>query len=116
LAGDSTTTTFMNLCLSPEPHRGYGFGDGADAYRSGAGSRAAQKWVTGAALSNRENGWGPLSNPRVPLVAAVFPVAALALANPIEPLDELDAAHVLRGLVAELTLDAQAKRRAVRHG
>jgi hypothetical protein len=37
----------MNLCLSPEPHRRYGFGNGADAYRSEAGSRAAQKGMRG---------------------------------------------------------------------
>lgn len=105
LAGDSTTTTFMNLCLSPEPHRGYGFGDGADAYRSGAGSRAAQKWVTGAALSNRENGWGPLSNPRVPLVAAVFPVAAATLADALQRLGHLDTHDIFRLLVTKLPLN-----------
>ena len=48
-----------------------------------------------------------------PLVAAVFPVAALAAADSREALHRLDAHDVLRHLVAELAFDAHAQRRAV---
>src|SRR2546425_4263112 len=52
--------------------------------------------------------------PCVPLVALVLPVTALPACDLVEALHELDAHHVLRVLVAELALDAQADRRAVR--
>jgi len=55
------------------------------------------------------------SDARVPLVAAIFPVPALALSDGVESLDELDATHVLGRLVAELALDPEAERRAVGH-
>src|SRR5678816_594235 len=56
------------------------------------------------------------SDARVPLVALVFPVAALPFADARETFDELEAHHVFRVLVAELPLDAQPDRRAVRYG
>src|SRR5262245_17137426 len=49
----------------------------------------------------------------VPLVTVVLPVAALASCDVREAFDEFDAQQVLRVLVAELALDAQAQRRAV---
>src|SRR5262249_54303501 len=63
---------------------------------------------------------GPFQPPAldagVPFVAAVLPVTALALADSVEALDELDATHVLRGLVAQLALHAKTKRGAVGPG
>src|SRR5207244_401359 len=53
------------------------------------------------------------SQPRIPLVAAIFPEAALALADTVEPFDGLDAGQVFGVLVADLALDAQPQRRAV---
>src|SRR5260370_23804321 len=55
------------------------------------------------------------SDPRVPLVAAVFPVAAAAARDVVEALHQLDRHHVLGHLVAELPLDAQAERGALGH-
>src|SRR5580765_4668493 len=54
------------------------------------------------------------SDAGVPLVAVVFPITALPARDLVEALHELDAQHVLRVLVTELALDAQADRRAVR--
>src|SRR6185437_11774700 len=51
----------------------------------------------------------------VPLIALVFPVAAVAVADVLERRDQVDAAQVLRHLVAELARNAQAQRRAVRN-
>src|SRR5690349_24549293 len=53
------------------------------------------------------------SDARVPLVPLVLPVAAVSAGDVREALDELDAHHVLRVLVAQLALDAKADRRAV---
>src|SRR5450432_913039 len=55
------------------------------------------------------------SDSRVPLVAAVFPEAAIAAAEVAVVVHRLDPHDVLGLLVAELALDAQAQRRAVRH-
>jgi Taurine catabolism dioxygenase TauD, TfdA family len=54
-------------------------------------------------------------NPRVPLIALVFPIAALAAGDLLEARDEFDALDVLRVLVAELPLHTQAHRCAVRN-
>src|SRR5436190_22998339 len=53
------------------------------------------------------------SQPRIPLVAAIFPEAALALADAVESFDGLDAGQVFGVLVADLALDPQPQRRAV---
>jgi hypothetical protein len=53
------------------------------------------------------------SNPGVPLVALVFPVAALAATDVGQAGHQLDRADVFGLLVAELALDAAAQRRAV---
>src|SRR5271165_2617115 len=53
------------------------------------------------------------SDARVPLVAAVFPVAALAAVEARQAVGELDALDVFGLLVAELALDPQAQGRAV---
>ena len=55
------------------------------------------------------------SNPAEPVVAAVFPIAALAETHRRETVDQLDLVDVFRHLVAELALDAHAQRRAVFH-
>ena len=52
--------------------------------------------------------------PGVPLVAAVLPEAAAAAAEAGEAVDQLDAHDVFRLLVAELALDPQPQRRAMR--
>src|SRR5258705_124305 len=56
-----------------------------------------------------------ISESPIPLVAAVFPEAALAAADAVEPLDRLDAGDELRMLVADVALDPQPQRRAVAH-
>jgi hypothetical protein len=43
------------------------------------------------------------SNPRIPLVALVFPVPSLSAGNPREVFDDFYADNVLRVLVSELT-------------
>src|ERR1700731_4515318 len=53
------------------------------------------------------------SNPGIPFVAAIFPIAALAAVQPGEAAHELDARDVFRHLVAELTLEPEAQRRAM---
>src|SRR5437868_14972255 len=54
-------------------------------------------------------------NPRVPLVVdIIFPIAALAALHPREAVDGLDSLDILGLLVAELALDPQAQRGAVR--
>src|SRR3569833_566988 len=55
------------------------------------------------------------SDSRVPLVALVFPVAAVAAVQLRKALHRLDAHHVVRMLVAELARDAQAHGRTVRN-
>src|SRR4029453_12764036 len=53
------------------------------------------------------------SDPGVPLVAVVLPVAAFAATDTREAVDELDHVHILGVFVAELSFDAQPQRRAV---
>src|SRR5262249_47428251 len=53
------------------------------------------------------------SNARVPCIAKILPISALAPTNFLETLDRLDPHEVLRHLVAKLTLNAQPQRRAV---
>jgi hypothetical protein len=48
---------------------------------------------------------GAPSDPAVPLVAAVFPEAALATPDAVEPLDRLDPGDELGVLVADVALD-----------
>src|SRR5438309_5054346 len=55
------------------------------------------------------------SNSRVPFVALVFPIPSFAAGDGLEALDELDPHDVFSVLVAELSLDPQTDRRAVRH-
>ncbi len=63
------------------------------------------------ALGGREE--PGLKSPRVPSVTLVFPIAALALADPRKAVDRLDAHDELGVLVAELPFDAQTNRRAM---
>src|SRR5476651_1479937 len=56
-----------------------------------------------------------VSDPGVPGVAAVLPIAAAPAGDPREIVDRLDVHDVFRHLVAELVLDPQAQRRAVGH-
>src|SRR6478752_6289347 len=58
--------------------------------------------------------WSRKSNPAVPLVAQVFPVAAVAAAKAVERGDQVDADQVLGLLVAQLALQAHAQGCAVR--
>src|SRR5262245_49971964 len=58
---------------------------------------------------------GEGSNAGVPFVAAIFPEAAVAATNPGKPLPRLDTHYVFRHLVAELALDAEPERRAMRN-
>ena len=51
---------------------------------------------------------GGASNPRVPLVALIFPITTLAPADFFQAGDELKRANIFGVLVAELILDAQA--------
>src|ERR1700722_3267651 len=53
------------------------------------------------------------SDPRVPLVAAILPKAAVAPADVAERLDGFDPHHVFRHLVAELAFDPQTQRGAM---
>src|SRR2546422_56585 len=55
------------------------------------------------------------SNSRVPFVALVFPIPSFAAGDGLEALDEPDPHDVFSVLVAELSLDPQTDRRAVRH-
>src|SRR6266851_1176117 len=59
---------------------------------------------------------GSTSDPRVPLITAIFPIAAAAAMQIGEALHQLDAHDVFRHLVAELPLEAQPQRRAVGNG
>src|SRR5439155_24808106 len=52
-------------------------------------------------------------NPRVPLVALVFPIATLAPGDALEALDQFDAHDIFGMLVTKLSLDPQTDRRAV---
>src|SRR5262245_37995399 len=56
---------------------------------------------------------GRRSNPRVPFVAVVFPIAAIAPADSVEAVDRLDAGDEFRHLVAELPFYAETHRRTV---
>ncbi len=47
------------------------------------------------------------SNPRIPLVTAIFPKPALAAPEPVEPVGQLDAHHIFCLLVTELPFDPQ---------
>src|ERR1700683_264939 len=55
----------------------------------------------------------PLSNPRIPVIAAVFPVTAAAAGDAREAVGDLDAVHIFGVFVAELAFDAQAQRRTM---
>jgi len=55
------------------------------------------------------------SNPRVPLVTAVLPIASLAAADPGQAGDYFDPGEELGVLVAELALDPQPQGSAVAH-
>src|SRR6185436_17312741 len=57
----------------------------------------------------------PRLDPGVPLVTLIFPIAALAAGDVGEALDQLDPHQIFGVLVAQLTLDPQPDRRAVRH-
>src|SRR5713226_10104435 len=59
---------------------------------------------------------GSTSDPRLLLITAIFPIAAAAAMQIGEALHQLDAHDVFRHLVAELPLEAQPQRRAVRNG
>src|ERR1700685_354535 len=56
------------------------------------------------------------SDPRVPLVAAILPKAAVAPADVAEGLDGFDPHHVFRHLVAAVAFDPQAQRGAMGYG
>src|SRR6516165_642829 len=56
------------------------------------------------------------SNAGIPFVAAIFPKSAAAAANAGDPIDRLDAHHIFCHLVAELPLDAESQRCAMRNG
>src|SRR5690348_14770911 len=84
-------------------------------YLSGNGWRrsgSADHFCTRGALCPRPNALRAL-DPRVPLVALVFPVAAVAVADVIQRGGEFDRGDVFRLLVAELALDARAQRCAI---
>src|SRR6185369_2141364 len=57
----------------------------------------------------------PRLDPGVPLVTLIFPIAALAAGDVGEALDQLDPHQIFGVLVAQLTLDPQPDRRAVRY-
>src|ERR1700756_1032928 len=60
--------------------------------------------------------WRYHSDPRIPLIPAIFPIAAAAAMPLGEALHQPDAHDVLRHLVAELPFEAQPQRRAVGNG
>jgi len=53
------------------------------------------------------------SDPRIPIIAAIFPIAAFSLTNLIKRCDSLNSHHELGHLVTELTLRSQSDRRSV---
>ena len=55
----------------------------------------------------------PDSNPRIPLIAAIFPEPALSAPDPVEPIGQFDAHHIFCVLVAELPFDPQPERGSV---
>src|SRR3981189_2766347 len=57
--------------------------------------------------------WRYHSDPRIPLIPAIFPIAAAAAMQIGEAPHQLDAHDVFRHLVAELPLEAPPQRRAV---
>jgi hypothetical protein len=59
---------------------------------------------------------GSASDTRVPLVSLVLPKAALTAADAAETGDHIYADNVFGLLIAQLTLHAKPKRRAVLHG
>src|SRR5712672_3403466 len=54
--------------------------------------------------------WRYHSDPRIPLIPAIFPIAAAAAMQIGEALHQLDAHDVFRHLVAELPLEPQPQR------
>src|ERR1700732_1948792 len=66
-------------------------------------------------VTSRGSG-GRTSDPRVPLITAIFPIAAVAAVQIGEALHQLDPHDVFRHLVAKLPLEAQPQRRAVGNG
>ncbi len=58
----------------------------------------------------------PRSNPRIPLVTAIFPKPALSAPEPVEPVSQLDAHQIFCVLVAELPFDPQPQWGAVAYG
>src|SRR5262245_3589502 len=70
---------------------------------------------TSARVSRQSRPIAFSSNAGVPLIAAIFPEAAAAAANSGKPLHRLDTHYVFCHLVAELALDAEPERRAMRN-
>src|ERR1700733_14762286 len=74
---------------------------------------------TGLATHYRElpkrksNGGTPVSDPGIPGVALILPVAPLPFTDMSVSFDQLDAHDVFRHLIAELALDTKADRSAV---
>src|SRR6201997_5557603 len=60
--------------------------------------------------------WRYHSDPRIPLIPAIFPIAAASAMQVGYAPHQLDAHDVLRHLVAELPFEAQPQRRAVGNG
>jgi hypothetical protein len=56
------------------------------------------------------------SDPRIPLVTAIFPKPALAAPEPVEPVGQLDAHHIFCVLVAELPFDPRTQRGTMAYG
>lgn len=63
-----------------------------------------------------ENRASPLSDPGIPLVAAIFPEPTLSAPDLVEPAGQLDAHHIFCVLVAELPFDPQPERGAMTCG
>jgi len=63
-----------------------------------------------------ENRASPLSDPGIPLVAAIFPEPTLSAPDLVEPAGHLDAHHIFCVLVAELAFDPQPQGGAMANG
>jgi hypothetical protein len=63
-----------------------------------------------------ENRASPLSDPRIPLVTAIFPKPALSAPKPVEPASQFNAHNIFCVLVAELPFDPQPERGAMTCG